>query len=113
MSNASTRAAIAVALSTVSGVTGYPRRPVAAKVGDGWPQWGGSERDGGQSFAETWNVLVVLPPDETSADVFADSHQDALIAALRPVLFVTSFAPANYKADDGDVYALLITGRSE
>ena len=113
MSNASTRQAIATALSTVSGVTGYVQRPAAMKPGDGWPQWGGSERDAGQGFLETWRVLIVLPVDEVSADAFADSHQDALVAALRPVLFIDSFAPANFAADGGDVYALLITGRSE
>ena len=112
MSNDATRAALAVALSTVSGVTGYPRRPKVFKPGDAWPQWAGSERTDGRSFLESWNILVVLPADEPSADVFADTRQAALLAALSPVVFVDSFAPANIQAE-GDVLGLLITGRSE
>jgi hypothetical protein len=113
MSNQTTRTQLAAALSTVTGVTGYPRRPAVVKAGDAWPQWGGSERATGRGFTETWNVLVVLPPDEAAADTFADGKQDALVTALSPVIYIDSFAPANFKADDGDVYALLITGRSE
>lgn len=113
MSNDATRAAIAAALSTVSGVTGYPRRPTVFKGGDGWPQWGGSERDAGQSWIETWRVLVILPSGEQSADVFADTHQFALINALRPVLFIDSFAPVNVPGEAGEFLALLIIGRCE
>jgi hypothetical protein len=113
MSNATTRTAIAAALSTVAGVTGYPRRPTAFKPGDGWPQWAGSQADQGRFYLEAWNVLIVLPAQEQDADAFADSHQQLLADALRPVMFVDSFAPANIASDGGDVYALLITGRSE
>lgn len=113
MSNDTTRAAIAAALSTVSGVTGYPRRPGTFKPGDGWPQWAGSERDGGRGFAESWHVLIVLPAAETDADRFADTHQAALVTALEPVMFIDSFAPANFAGDGGDILALLINGRSE
>lgn len=113
MSNDTTRTALAAALSTVSGVTGYPRRPTTIRSGDAWPQWAGSQHDGGQGFVETWNVLIVLPPDEAGADTFADAKQALLIAALRSVMFVDSFAPATLATEAGDVYALLISGRSE
>lgn len=114
MSNAATRQAIAAALSTVSGVAGYASRPTAVTSGDAWPQWAGSERDVASGFIESWVVLVVLPAaDEITADSFADDHQAALIAALRPVLFVDSFAPARLSTEAGDVYALSISGRSE
>lgn len=113
MSNDQTRTALATALSTVAGVTGYPRRPAVVKAGDAWPQWAGSQNDGGRGFVETWNVLVVLPADETGADTFADAKQSLLITALSPVMFVESFAPATMASEVGDVYALLISGRSE
>lgn len=113
MSNATTRAALAAALSTVSGVTGYAQRPKVFKAGDAWPQWRGSERADSIGFYETWNVLVVLPADETTADSYADVNQAALLNALRPVLFIDSFAPATLPADGNDMYALLITGRTE
>lgn len=113
MSNADTRQAIADALSTVTGVTGYPANPGTPTVGDGWPQWRGGVPHAG-ALENTWNVLIVLPQDdETSADSFADSHGEALLEALRPHLFVDSIAPAEIPSGGGNLYALLITGRSE
>lgn len=113
MSNADTRAALAAALSTVDGVTGYARRPNVTKPGDAWPMWRGSERADGWGYLETWAVVIVLPGAEDTADAFADEHQAALDAALRPVLHVDSFAPATLPSSAGDLFALMITGRSE
>lgn len=114
MSNADTRDAIAAALSTVTGVIGYARRPAVMKPGDGWPQWGGNEHAGGAAFIESWAVLIVLPAaDEVSADEFADSHGTALLEALQPVMFVDGMKPATIPASGNDLYALMITGRSE
>lgn len=112
--NADTRAAIAAALSTVADVNGYPKRPTVMKAGDGWPQWRGNERAGGFGFVETWVVLIVMPQsDEFTADEFADSHGEALLAALRPVMFVAGMQPATVPAAGNDMYALMITGRVE
>jgi hypothetical protein len=114
MSNAMTRINVAAALSTVGGVTGFPRRPAVMRAGDAWPQWRGSERAGGESFEVTWQILIVLPAaDETSADSFADSHLDALADALRSLLFIDTVGPASIPSEGGDLYALMITGRSE
>lgn len=113
MSNAQTRQEIAAALSTVAGVTGHVVRPAALNVGDAWPQWRGGEP---RAFAmvNTWAILVVLPQsDDITADGFADSHGEDLLDALRPVLAVDSMAPATIAGDTGDLYALLIIGRSE
>lgn len=112
-SNDITRINLATALGTVAGITGYVRRPRAIKPGDAWPQWGGSERDDGRGFIETWKILVVLPADEATADTFADAKQAALIAALSPILYVDSFAPANFTGDSADMLAVVITGRCE
>lgn len=113
MSNADTRQAIADALSTVSDINGYPARPNALNEGDGWPQWrGGVPRAG--AVENTWAVLVVLPSaDDVTADSFADSHGEALLEALRPVLYVDSIAPAEITSEAGPILALLLTGRSE
>lgn len=114
MSNADTRQDIADAMSTVDGITGHASRPSALNTGDAWPQWRGADRAGGHAFTNTWNVLVVLPSaDDVSADAFADEYGEALIDALRPVLYVDSFTPATTPSEAGDVYALLLTGRSE
>lgn len=113
MSNANTRAEIAAALSAVAGITGHTARPSVLNEGDAWPQWrGGVPRAG--AVENTWIVLVVMPQaDDITADGFADSHGEALLEALRPVLFVDSIAPATIDNDAGQMYALMITGRAE
>ncbi len=114
MSRAQTRQDIADALSEVAGISGHTSKPAALNEGDAWPQWLGSEKAGGRVFTETWAILIVLPQtDDITADGFADAHADALADALRPVIYVDGFSPASITTDAGDMYALLITGRSE
>jgi hypothetical protein len=115
MSNATTRAAIAAAISTVPGLRGHTRQPSPCKAGDGWALWGGGVRDeDSMGFDETWRVMIVCDQgDSNAADLFLDSHGDDVLAALRPVLFVESYAPALLATEAGNLFALLITGRSE
>lgn len=113
MSNAQTRLDIADACSTVTGLTGYPKRPTSIKSGDCWPQWGGSDRATATAFEETWRVLVALPGDEETADEWADNYQADLIDALSPVLYIDRFEPAVIDMSGNSTPALLITGRSE
>lgn len=112
MTNAQTRIDIAAALTGVAGVTGHVVRPATLNQGDAWPQWRGGVRRA-HAVENTWAVLIVLPGDDITADDFADSHLQALLDALRPHIAVDSIAPATIPGDSGDLYALLITGRSE
>lgn len=111
MSNADTRAAIAAALSTVTDVTGYERRPRSFKSGDAWPLWRGAERGDASMYVNTWQVIVVLPVTEEKADEWADSHGYAIADALP--LFVDSMVPSLLPAEGDGIPALLITGRVE
>lgn len=114
MTRAQTRQDIADALSEVAGISGHTSKPSALNEGDAWPQWRGSAAAGGRSFTETWAVLVVLPQsDDITADAYADSHAQALVDALRPVIYVDSIDPATIPGGEGQMYALLLTGRSE
>jgi hypothetical protein len=113
MSNAATREAIAAAVTAIDGLKGYAKRPTSLNTGDAWPQWGGAERSDGALFVNTWRVYVVLPSDETTADNWADEYGDLLADALEPVMFVDTIAPALLAAGEGDVLALMITGRAE
>lgn len=113
MTNAQTRQDIAAALSTVAGIVGHTVRPAALNEGDAWPQWRGAVPRA-YAVENTWAVLIVLPQtDDITADGFADGHLSALLDALRPVIAVDSITPATISGDAGDMYALLITGRSE
>jgi hypothetical protein len=113
MSNHDTRVAIAAALDTVQGLTGTPRRPKLVTAGAAWPQWGGSERADGGAFLVTWNILVVLPAQEQDADEFVDDRLDDLYDAIQPVAHITGYQPAQLQTSEGDLYALMITARSE
>lgn len=110
------RDAIAAALSTVDGVTGWPRRPRTIRPGDGWPVWRGAERQpAGFAMAHTFSILLALPPAEQDADGFVDDHGDDLIGALEDgALFVTGMQPVTISAgDDGSLLGLQIDGRTE
>lgn len=113
MSNAQTRQDIAAALSTVAGIHGHPARPTTLGVGDAWPQWGGGVPHAG-ALENTWRMLIVLPQaDDVTADAFADSHGEALLEALQPVIAVDQVLPAEIDTEGGKLYALMISGRSE
>jgi hypothetical protein len=114
MTTAATRQDIATALSTVPGLHGYPARPTVMTVGDGWPQWAGRTYAGGHAYANQWNVLIVLPQtDDVTADSYADEHGEQIIDALRPVMFVDGLQPAKIPVEGAELYALLVSGRSE
>lgn len=116
MSNADVRQAIADAVSTVSGLTGYAQRPPSAREGDAWPQWRGGERAAGREFLQTWAVMLLLPQSqEVLADEWADRYGPDLVDALQgaDALFVTRIDPATVRLETGDAYALMITGVRE
>lgn len=115
-SNEDKRNAIAAALSTVDGVTGYARRALvpSPKAGDGWVRWGGAQRDAGAAFMEAWVVVIALATtDEVTADAWIEAHIDALYDALEPHIYIDSFVPAVDRIGGSDALALMITGRSE
>jgi hypothetical protein len=112
------RDAIAAALSTVAGVTGYSYKPVTPKAGDAWPLWAGGERGPGRSFQYTWRVLILLPKDERAASAWIDEHVEALVDAMEgasvddnDVGFVDRLDPVAVTAGGTDQLALQITMR--
>ncbi len=118
MSTDVTRAALAAAMSTVDGVTGYERRGLvkSPRPGDGWVMWRGGQRADGWEFTNTWAVVIVLAGDEVQADTWIETHIDALTDALEPVMFVEAFQPAVLPltgTPPSEALALMITGRSE
>jgi len=113
MSLESARAEIATALSTVAGVQGYTKRPTPPAAGDAWPLWSGSERADGSAFLPTWSVRILVPQDEVAATEWWDAHRDAVLDALRPVLYVQRVAPAAVAASGSDLLIIEITGITE
>jgi hypothetical protein len=108
------RADIAAALSTVTDVTGYTKRPTTPKAGDAWPLLTQLEYAGGQATYEiTWRVLVFLPQNEWDSSEWIDSHAEALVEALLPVGHIDRLEPVELGASGTGQYALQLTMRSE
>lgn len=114
MSLAGDRAAIAAALSTVDGVTGYAYRPATPLPGDGWPRLSSLDRADGNVFYAAWDVFILLPQDEREASDWLDSHHDFLVDALEAsVGFVDRIEPVALSANGSEQFALHITMRGE
>lgn len=107
-----TRLDIAEALSTVDGISGSEFRPSVLTAGVAWANIASHDRAEG-FFVATWNVWVVLPKDEKAASVWFDEHIEDLRAALHTVVYVERDEPALIPTDAGEIFALLITARSE
>jgi hypothetical protein len=112
MSLASVAADLKTALDTVDGVTGYVKRPGSPKVGDAWPLWRGGDRDQQSGlFDDIWVLAVYLPQDEEAANAWIDAHTDAIVTAVRAILYIDGRVPANLGTDASPVKGLMITGR--
>jgi hypothetical protein len=108
-----TRAAIATALNTVSGVKGYAKRPIAIKAGDAWPLLARLDRGEGEAWEAQWRVIVLLPGSERDAVDAVDLLLPGVVAALDPVAFVDAAEPVVIATDAGDLPGLQISARSD
>lgn len=109
MSFTTKRHALAVALTAVPDVTGYPHRPSTMTPGDAWPVLGPLTRARGTAFNVQWRVRVLLPQEEEAASVWMDAHWDMLFYALEPHGFVSQSTPVMLAAGGGELYALEIS----
>lgn len=113
MSLTGDRAAIATALSTVTGVKGYEYRPTTPRPGDAWPTLPTLDLLDGLVWSAEWKVIVFLPQEERAASVWIDAHFLAIVAALRVPGFADKAEPGLMTTTGGDQYVLEITMRSE
>ena len=111
-----TKAALAAAMSSIEGITGYPGRPDVLNPGDAFVRWGGWQRADGGAYMSTWAITLILPQgSEQAADDEAYRVADLIGDALQPLIYVESFAPTVVPvgAQPRGLYALTVTGRSE
>jgi hypothetical protein len=101
-----TRAAIATALSTVAGITGYQYRPSVLSSGTAWPLLSSVERGPGVSWGNEWRIIVVLSGDEIAAYGMLDSKLEDIAEALDPIVFVHSAQPVTVDTSAGVLYAV-------
>lgn len=110
------KAALAAAMSSIEGITGYAGRPDTLRAGDAFVRWGGWQRADGDAYMSTWMITLILPQgSEQAADAEAYRVADLIGDALQPLIYVDSFAPTVVPvgAQPRGLYALTVTGRSE
>jgi len=110
-----TRQQIADALTSSTVVTGTQFRPIPTGAGAAWPQvaaWDGTDLPPGL-FAVTWSIYLVPPQDEVSASLWFDTNMPAVIGALIPLVAVQRVEPISLVAENGQMFAILITAGSE
>jgi hypothetical protein len=119
MNIVATRQALATALSSVDGITGYAYSPNAYKAGDAWGQWGGAtpieKGPYSTTLVTTFRVVLVLTADQEAADAFVSQRLDALVDALAPLLAIQGIEPFRLTPDGSNAAynALVIIGETE
>lgn len=115
MSIAGDRAALAAALSAITGVTGHQYRPRVLTAGAAWPLLVGLEAADPRvpAFEVTWRVVVILPADETAASRWFDTHHEDVAEGLENFGFVQRIEPALVATSAGDLEAMQVTVRKE
>lgn len=108
-----TRQTIADALSTVDGVTGYPKRPKVVKAGDAWALINQLTRGPGNAFEIEWRIAVLIGPDVGTATDKFDSLIPEVTQALVHVAYVDSARPIAIPIEGGELYGAEILARSE
>lgn len=81
---------IAAALSTVTGISGYVKRPSAAKAGDAWPKLQGREHISLGSWETSWQIVVKLPVDDRVHDEWIIERFDPIVDALDDLVWIIS-----------------------
>lgn len=97
---------------TLPGVTNVtPHYRQTTKPGEGIVHLAGLARsDNGFGYMDTWQVVILLPQDIRSAQLWMDEHLTALVVAAEEVLILTSADPAQVPMSEGTVPALVLEG---
>lgn len=110
MSLAGDRQAIADALSTIDGVTGFKYRPTVANAGDAWPLIEVLDNPGAYNFQATWRVVVVLPAGEQDAMEWFDSmHEEVSDVLIDQIGSVERIEPSLLATEAGTRNVMLLT----
>jgi hypothetical protein len=107
------RKALAVAASTVEGVTCLPYYVQTTTPGAAFVRVDRTEYPDQFGGIRHWNVIVILPQDMGAAEAWVEAHEDALVKALQPELVVTQVQPQRLNTDAGVLLCVFINGHRE
>lgn len=89
-----TRAELAAALSTVSGLRGFARAEACSrKPGDAYPKWNLDTRNSPGTFERAWTIIVHLPDDVVKREELAEEWQWPITDALAHLIHVDTYGP--------------------
>lgn len=109
--SAEVRTALAAATNTVVGLHCTPYFRQTTKAGDAMVRMDRSVRDtSGFGFMVSWQVLILLPQDLSTAEKWLDTHMIPLINAISEEMVVTLVTPQQLALDTGSVPIVLIEG---
>lgn len=109
--SAADREAIAAAANTVAGLNVSPYYRQSFKANDGAVQIASGTVTSKFDRMATWRVYVALSQDVKTAEKWIDEHIQELLDALWPELVITTWAPQELVAPDGNsVNGLYVEG---
>ncbi len=108
-----TREALAEAVSTVPGLTGFLFRPPVLVAGQAWPLFVSADRAAGDAFGGAWRVVVCLGGDELAASAKTDTVLPDLVQAVDPVAYVQQVIPGVLSTQAGEMHILELSCLSE
>ena len=82
------RSELAEALTEVSGIHGFTRKPGAPKVGDAWPRIGRLAHVAPGTWETAWQIVIKLPQDEGTQDAWIIERLDTLADVLAPLVWI-------------------------
>lgn len=108
------RTAIAAAASTVDGIEVTPYFRQVTKTGTGMVRLDRIEYPNRFGGIATWQVIVILPQDVSSAEKFIDTNLAALETAVRNEMSVRRVTPQEIVLSDGSkLPCVIIEGTRE
>lgn len=114
MSFTDARANIAAALDGLAFLTGHEFRPPTLKAGTAYPLFDEALQGPGRKYGGQWRVIVVLGQDEKQAASKLDEWLPPIIdTLLQNVAHVDRCRAVAPKTDQGEIFALELTVRSE
>jgi hypothetical protein len=108
------RTALAEAASTVDGITCHPYFVQSTQPGHATIRLDRTEYPNRFGGVDHWNVVVILPQDQASAEKFIEAHVPAIVAAVGREMAVKTVQPQQLKLDGvGILPCVFINGHRE
>ena len=117
MSLLADRQALATALSTVTGVTGYadPDQQLT-NTGDATARWTGQEAQPNTPalvFLVNWEILVVAGRTPSEGLAWLDANLSTILDALDALVWITGVSPSVIQTPNGDLFGVVIEAKKE